>query len=186
MVGCCVFALSFCSPSWVASMACCVVSSCGVVISIFIWVLKSLMVLFPRSMLTIGHLTSLCFPSCSCSSVNVLLCLYVRSFALYLQPSRGCVLVRGWLHLVHIIGPCGLRYFLNLYTCGPHATSYASRLDLYGDCEYACIPKSIPVSLASCRSLPETPLVVAVLLMCLSSFPMPALRLVICLLFSGC
>ena len=148
-MGCCVFALSFCSPSWVASRACNVLSSCGVVISIFIWVLKSLMVLFPRSMLTIGHLPPLCFSSCSCSSLNVLLCLDVRNLALYLQPPRRCVLVRGWLHLVHIIGPCELCFFLHLYTRGPQATSYVSRLDLYGNYEYACIPKFVLVSLAS-------------------------------------
>ena len=45
-----------------------------------------------------------------------------------------------------------------------HSTSYASRLDVYGDFEFACILKYIPMSLASCRSLPKTPLVVAVLL----------------------
>ena len=95
MVGCCVFALSFCSPSWAASRACNVVSSCGVVISIFIWILKSLMVLFPKSMLNIGHLPPLCFSSCSCSSLNVLLWLDVRNLALYLQPPRRCVFVRG-------------------------------------------------------------------------------------------
>jgi hypothetical protein len=106
MVGCCVFTLSFCSPSWVASRAYNVVSTCGVVISIFIWALNSLMVLFPRSMLTIGHLPSFCFFSCSWSSLNVMLCLDVRNLALYFHPLRSCVLVRGWLHLVHDIDPC--------------------------------------------------------------------------------
>ena len=38
MVGCCVLLLSFCSPSWVASRACNVVSACNVVISICMWV----------------------------------------------------------------------------------------------------------------------------------------------------
>ena len=94
--------------------------------------------------------------------------------------------MRGRLYLVHSIGPCQLCFLLYLYTCDHQATSYASRLDLYGDCEYACILKSVPVSLASGRSLPKAPLIVAVLLVSLSSFLMPALRLVICLLFSGC
>ena len=109
----------------------------------------------------------------------------MHNLALYLQPPRMYVLVRGWLHLVHNIGPCELCFFLLLYTCDPHATLYASRLDLYGDCEYVCILKSVPVSLASCRSLPKTPLVVAVLFVCLSSFLMLALRLVSFLMCSG-
>jgi hypothetical protein len=36
------------------------VSSCGVIISICVWVLKSLMALFPRSKPSIGHLPPLC------------------------------------------------------------------------------------------------------------------------------
>ena len=184
-MGCCVFTLSFCSPSWVASRACNVVSSCGVVISIFNCILKPLMVLFPRSMLTIGHLPPLCFSSCSWSSLNVLLCLDVSNLALYLHPPTRRVLVRGWLHPVHNIGPCELCFFLHMYTCDSKVTSYASRLDLYGDCEYYCIVKYVPVSLASCRSLPKMPLVVIVSLLCLSSFLMPALRLVSFLMFSG-
>ena len=52
-------------------------------------------------------------------------------------------------------------------------------MDLYGaDCEYACMLKFVPVSLAACRSFPYTPFVVTVLLVCLSSFLMYALRLV--------
>jgi hypothetical protein len=54
-----------------------------------------LMVLFPRSMLTIGHLPPLYFSNCSCRSLNVLLCRDVRNFAWYLQPPRRCVLVKG-------------------------------------------------------------------------------------------
>ena len=61
MVGCCVFILLICSPSRVASRACSVVSFCGVIISICVWVLKSLMILFLRSILSIGHLPPLCF-----------------------------------------------------------------------------------------------------------------------------
>ena len=62
--------------------------------------------------------------------------------------------MRGWLHFVHSIGPGLFCFFLHLYTCDPHATSYASRLDLYGDCEYACMLKSVHVSLATYRSFP--------------------------------
>ena len=63
MVGCCVFILSSCSPSWAASRACIVWSACGAIISICVWVFKSLMVLFPRSILTISNLPPLCFSS---------------------------------------------------------------------------------------------------------------------------
>jgi len=79
----------------------------------------------------------------------VLLCLDVRSLAMNLHSPRRYVLVSGWLHLVHSIGPGDLYFFLHLYTCDPQATSHASRLDLYGDYEYACMMKSVPVSLAS-------------------------------------
>ena len=41
------------------------------------------------------------------------------------------------------------------------------------------------MSLASCKSLPKTPLVVVVLLVCLSSFLLLALRLVSFLIYSG-
>ncbi len=75
---------------------------------------------------------------------------------------------------------------LHLYTCDPQGTSYASRLDLYGDCEYARIMNYSPVSLASCRSLPKTPLTVTVLLMCFSSLIVPALRFVSFLCFLVC
>ena len=99
-----------------------------------------------------------------------MLCLDERSLALNLHPPRRCVLVSDWLHLVHSIGPWELCFFFHLYTCDPHATSYASRLDLYGDCKYACMLKYVPVSLASWRSLPKMPLFVTVLLVCFSSF----------------
>ncbi len=62
IVGCCVFSLSFCSPSFVASRAANARYSCGVVSYIFVCVLKSLTVLLPRSILSIGHLPPLCFP----------------------------------------------------------------------------------------------------------------------------
>jgi hypothetical protein len=54
-----------------------------------------LMVLFPRSILTIGDIPPLWFLSCSCSSLNMQLCLDVHSLALYLQPPRRFMLVRG-------------------------------------------------------------------------------------------
>ena len=75
---------------------------------------ESLMVLSPRSILIIGHLPPLCFFNSSCSSLNVLLCLDVRSLELCLQPPRSCVFVSCWLHLVHSIGPCELCFFLHL------------------------------------------------------------------------
>ena len=53
IVGCCVVVLSLCSHSCVAFRACKVGSACVVVISIRVCVLKSLTVLFPRSMPTI-------------------------------------------------------------------------------------------------------------------------------------
>ena len=126
--------------------------------------------LFPRSMLIIGHLSPLYFSISSCSSLNVVLCLDVRSLELCLYPPRRCVLVSGWLHLVHSTGPCELCFFLHLKTRDPHAPSYASRLDLYGDWEYAWILKSVLVSLAACNSFPNAPFVVAVLLVYFSSF----------------
>jgi len=183
MVGCCVFILSSCSPSWVASKACKNGSACGAIISICVWVLKSLMVLLPWSMVTIGHLPPLFFFVWSWRSLNVLLCLDVRSLAVHLHPPRRCVMVSGWLHLVHSLGPCELYLFLHRYTCDPHATSYASRLDLHGDCENACMLKYVPVSHAYLRSLLKTPLIGTVLLVCFSSFLMPAFRLVV---FLGC
>ena len=47
------------------------------------------------------------------------------------------------------------------------------------------MPKFVPVSLAACRSFPKTPFVVAVLLVCFSSFFMLALRFVSFWMFSG-
>ncbi len=45
--------------------------------------------------------------------------------------------------------------------------------------------KSLPVSLAACRSSPKTPLVFAILLVCFSSFLILALRFVSFWMFSG-
>ena len=59
IVGMFIFALSFWSPSCVASMDCNVWSSCVVVVSMFICALKSFTGFFPRLMLRIGHLSPL-------------------------------------------------------------------------------------------------------------------------------
>ena len=104
MVGCVIFALSFWSPSCVPYMDCNVWSSCVVVVSMCVCALKSFIGLFPRSMLRIGHQPPLCVWRISCSSLNVLLCLEVMSFTLYLHPPRRCVLVSGWLHFLQSMG----------------------------------------------------------------------------------
>ena len=96
--------LSFLSPSCVASMDYSVWSSCVVVVSMCICVLKSLTGLFPRSMLRIGHLPPLRVSRRSCRSLNVLSCLEILSFTLYLHSPGRCVLVRGCLHFLHSIG----------------------------------------------------------------------------------
>ena len=93
IVGCFMFALSFWSPSCVASMDCNVWSSCVVVVSMCSCALKFFVGLFPRSILRIGHLPPLCAWRRSCGSLNVLLCLDILSSALYLHPPRRCVLV---------------------------------------------------------------------------------------------
>jgi hypothetical protein len=90
---------------WVRSRLLCGCGLGGEVGFVLIVCLKSLMVLFPRSILIIGHLPSLCFSSCSWRSLKVLLCLDVRSWVLDLHPPRRCVLISGWLHLVHIMVP---------------------------------------------------------------------------------
>ena len=159
MVGCLIFALSIWSPSCVASIDCSVWSSCVVIVSNSVSALKSFTGLFPRLLLRIGHLPPLCVWRSSCSSLNVLLCLEVLSFALYLHPPRRCVLVSGWLHYLHSIGPV-LCFLLQRYTCVPQATSYESRRHLYGDCECACMLKYVPVSLAVFSSAPKIHLVV--------------------------
>ena len=48
---------------------------------------------------------------------------------------------------------------LHRYTSGPHATSKESLLHLYGAREYACMMKSVPVSLAFRSSLSNVPLI---------------------------
>ena len=77
-----------------ASIDCSEWSACVVIVSKSVCVLKYFTGLFPRSMLRIGQLPSLCVWRISWSSVNVLLSLEVLSFALYLHPNRRCVLVR--------------------------------------------------------------------------------------------
>ncbi len=87
-----------------ASMDCNVWSTYVVFVSMRICVLKSLTGVFPRSMLRIGHMPPLWVSRRSCKSFNVLLCLEILSFALYLHPSNRCLLVRGWLDFMHSIG----------------------------------------------------------------------------------
>ena len=72
MVGCFIFALSFWSPSCVASKGGSVCSSCVVVVSMCISALKSFTGLLPRSILKIGHLPPFCVWMRSCSSLSVL------------------------------------------------------------------------------------------------------------------
>ncbi len=81
----------------------------------------------------------------------MLLCLFVLSIAVRLQPPRRCVLFRGAWHFEQVgVGPV-LR--LHLCTCTPHATSRASRRARYGDVEYARMEWSAPLSLAILRIL---------------------------------
>ncbi len=105
MVGWCIVVLSFWSASCMASMSCNVWSTCVVFVSMCICVLKSLAGLFPRSMLRIRHLPLLWVSRRSCRILNVMLCLETLSFALYLHPPKKCLLLRGWLHFLHSIGP---------------------------------------------------------------------------------
>jgi hypothetical protein len=100
-------------------------SSCVVVVSKCVCVLKSFTGLLPRSMLRIGHLPPLCDWRSSCRSLNVLLCLEVLSFALDLHPPKRCLLVSGWLHFLQSIGLCyvffciGIRVFPRLPHMSP-------------------------------------------------------------------
>ncbi len=143
--------LSFRSPSCVASIDCSVWSSCVVIVSNSVCVLKSFTGLFPRFTPRIGHLPPLCVWRSSWRSLNLMLCLEVLIFAFYLHPPKRCVFVSGWLHFLHSI-VLVLCFRLHRYTCVPHATSYESRLHLYGDFE------SVPVSLAFLSSSPKMPL----------------------------
>ena len=105
MVGCFIVASSFWSPSFVAYMDCNVWSSYMVVVSMCVCALKSFTGLFLRLMLRIDHLPPFRVWMRSCSSLNVLLCLEVLSFALYLHLPRRCVLVTVWLDFLQSIGP---------------------------------------------------------------------------------
>ena len=104
IVGCSVVVLSVCSSSWVFSRACRVWSACGMLNYVCVCVLKSLMEFFPMSMLTIGHLPPLWLSNRSWRSLNVLLCLDVRSFELCLHPHKRCLFLIDWLYLPHSIG----------------------------------------------------------------------------------
>ncbi len=78
--------------------------SCVAVVSMCACALKSFTDLFPRSMPMMGHLPPFCVRRRSCSSLKVLLCLEVLSFALYLHPPKRYVLLSGWLHFLQSIG----------------------------------------------------------------------------------
>jgi hypothetical protein len=60
MVGCFVIILSFWSPSCDASIGCRVWSSCILIVSKSVYVLKSFTGLFPKPTLRIGHMPPLC------------------------------------------------------------------------------------------------------------------------------
>jgi hypothetical protein len=81
-----VFALSFWSPSSVASMDCYEWSSCMVVISTCICDLKSFTGLFPRYMLRIGHLPPLRVWRSTYNSLNVLLMPRGSEFCVVFAP----------------------------------------------------------------------------------------------------
>ena len=115
------------------------------------FVRKSVTGCFPRSTPMTGHRPPFDFCSSWWSSRKVLLCLFVLSIAVCLQPPRRCVLLRGAWHFEHVgVGPV-LR--LHLCTCTPHATSRESRRARYGDVEYACMEWSAPLSLVILRIL---------------------------------
>ncbi len=95
---------------------CNVQSFCVVFVSMCLCVLKSLTGLFPRSMLMIGHVPPQWVSRRSCRSFNVLLCLEILSFALYLHPPTRCVLVRGWLHFR---GGFKLHLFVGILSSNP-------------------------------------------------------------------
>ena len=103
LVGCFIVSLSFCRLSCVACDVYSVWSYCSVVVSSFICALKSFIGLLPRSIRRIRHQPPLWVPRRSWRSLNVLLCLDVRSLALYLHPHKRCVFVSGWLHFLRSI-----------------------------------------------------------------------------------
>ena len=72
VVGCFIVSLSFCRPSCVSCNVYSVWSSCGVVVSSFVFALKSFTGLLPKSMLRIGHLPMLWVPRKPWRSLNVL------------------------------------------------------------------------------------------------------------------
>jgi hypothetical protein len=106
---------------------------------------------FPRSTPMTSHRPPFDFCSNWCNSRKVLLCLLVRSLAVWLHPPRRCVLFMGAWHFEHIgVGPI-LRPHLCMWT--PHATSSASRCARKGVVEYACMEWSAPLFLACLRML---------------------------------
>ena len=118
------------------------------VVGMFFW--KSVTGCLPRSTPMTGHLPPFDFCRSWWSRRKVLLCLLVRSPAVWLHPPRMCVLFKGDWHFEQLgVGPVLL---LHLCMCTPHATSRASRRARYGDVEYACMVWSAPFCLA-CLSM---------------------------------
>ena len=79
---------------------------------LFVFVFSSLMGCLPRSMLMIGHRPPIWLSIRACNNLKVIVCLDVLSFEAYLHPLMRCVFLSGWLHVLHIIGPCVLcRFF---------------------------------------------------------------------------
>ncbi len=94
MVGCVVVSFSFWSPS-VAFMSCDEWSSCREFFYIYVCVLKPLTGLRPMSMLRIGYLPPLWIYRRSWRIFNVILCLEIPRFALYVHSHKRCPSVRG-------------------------------------------------------------------------------------------
>jgi hypothetical protein len=113
IVGRCDAMLPFCSPSRVIFCTCRMWSALRACSSICVRVLKSSMVLFPKSIPMMVHLPPLCLSSRSWKCLNVLSCLDVRSLDLCLHLPRRCVFVSDWLHLPHNISPFELCLFLH-------------------------------------------------------------------------
>ena len=92
----------------------------------YVWLLKSVGDLCPRSAHMMGHCPPLDFCRCWMRSLKVLLWRLILSLAVNVQPPRMCVFVSGDWHLVHKRD--GLCFLLHQWICTPHATSSESLL----------------------------------------------------------
>ena len=98
----------------------------GVVSSVLgVFFQKSVTGCFPKSTPMTGQRPPFDFCRSWWSSRNVMLCVLVLSFAVWMQTPRRCVLFRGAWHLEQV--GVGLVLLLYLCMCTPHATSRASR-----------------------------------------------------------